>query len=897
MATITVFPKTNDLFVDTVVSFVKKSKEIMEKAKKQAKKAARADITSNQAKQAAKEANIQANNAAQVVTDFEIFVSSQTVSNPGNSYEIFPTTRTIPDNAKNVLKTSRETVNAAKNAAAMYAAAAGASYNVATAAKFEAAARTAAEKAKDQSERVATAAVAAATAAYNVAEAAYTEAYRKYIIAKGKYETASKNAEDADSKFLSSYHEFFRFVNEYYDNNVVAKNTPSQRHPIQASSGVGTAATAATSTPPRRPPPSSLGRLGTATAATAVSAAAAPDALNIKNVRDNLQTLFSSVEKEKEIINRLKEEFDKKNFDVIVTIFQDVINFLPPIVESIKETDESLKKIATENNEFITIVSSVIESAKKFDLLVRQLIEIIKEVERKFHLTSNISEEDKDKIDENIKIINDFYKEFEKNLEKANSLDKKRPMLGISPVAATPPGVSSIQPGSAPAPTATTPPRRRGHAGAAPAAPAPAPTPAPPIPPDETLTRVMNWWKSANPDTWLKDVLKIYEFPFLSKELYDSANEENPLNNYFKTLFDPYEAQLFYSDGDNPELIMRNLIFRYPVWIAGHYKNWPTNIFNQNPPDWETDQLEAKFGYNTTDVEREDKKDNGVVNSVRFAIAGKVKVFSPGWTDSQNTYVIHVWGVNLESENQYDYEKFVENGQIKIDDWITETAKIIGLVIAAATNKAKGKDFIVRLPLIGIGAFLSAFPETTEGIIERTKAAEAFLEIISYYSKNLPPNGKIQVCIFRGNKLPGVNEWIANKTQPFTDSEQEIYRYIKNNNKLFFFTDGVAEGRNDLFNPDPKDAKDDSFLFLVNAWDSKSFIGNGGGRDGSIDGWMISGNGVGAPWSNSSYLHNPFFSLGLLNSNSENWVSVSATEITIPTANTVSSPSASTTSP
>lgn len=50
-------------------------------------------------------------------------------------------------------------------------------------------------------------------------------------------------------------------------------------------------------------------------------------------------------------------------------------------------------------------------------------------------------------------------------------------------------------------------------------------------------------------------------------------------------------------------------------------------------------------------------------------------------------------------------------------------------------------------------------------------------------------------------------------------------------------------------------------LCVVNAWDSHSLIGNGGSRDGSIDGWFVSGTGPGSSFRNSSYLHNPQFSV------------------------------------
>ena len=54
--------------------------------------------------------------------------------------------------------------------------------------------------------------------------------------------------------------------------------------------------------------------------------------------------------------------------------------------------------------------------------------------------------------------------------------------------------------------------------------------------------------------------------------------------------------------------------------------------------------------------------------------------------------------------------------------------------------------------------------------------------------------------------------------------------------------------------------KDKKLCFaLVNAWDSNSFIGNGGSRDNTIDGFTTAGIGPGLKLANNSFLHNPFF--------------------------------------
>jgi len=53
-------------------------------------------------------------------------------------------------------------------------------------------------------------------------------------------------------------------------------------------------------------------------------------------------------------------------------------------------------------------------------------------------------------------------------------------------------------------------------------------------------------------------------------------------------------------------------------------------------------------------------------------------------------------------------------------------------------------------------------------------------------------------------------------------------------------------------------------LVLVNAWDSSSFIGNGGSRDPTVDGFFVSGK-RNTDFKNASFLQNPWLSRQLLN--------------------------------
>lgn len=67
--------------------------------------------------------------------------------------------------------------------------------------------------------------------------------------------------------------------------------------------------------------------------------------------------------------------------------------------------------------------------------------------------------------------------------------------------------------------------------------------------------------------------------------------------------------------------------------------------------------------------------------------------------------------------------------------------------------------------------------------------------------------------------------------------------------------------------------QDGKVLMLLNAWDSVSFIGNGGMEDRTIDGFMVAGYGPNkGSLRNASYLHNAFFNNNM--TDRENWVIV-----------------------
>ena len=189
---------------------------------------------------------------------------------------------------------------------------------------------------------------------------------------------------------------------------------------------------------------------------------------------------------------------------------------------------------------------------------------------------------------------------------------------------------------------------------------------------------------------------------------------------------------------------------------------------------------------------------------MRYAICGKAYLMN-----NKYFYAIHTWGVNLESYNTTDYKHIVKNNKINLKKYTEETRKMIECIIKAKNHYNLDE---VYLPLIGLGTYLSAvFSE------EKVKAIKIFFSEIS--------KTDLIVIIISKDQIP-----------------IQIYET---------YHSSIQVGN--LFTP--RNGK----YGIVNAWDSNSFIGNGGSKDPTIDGWFVAGYGPNKDLKNSSFLHNPIF--------------------------------------
>ena len=211
---------------------------------------------------------------------------------------------------------------------------------------------------------------------------------------------------------------------------------------------------------------------------------------------------------------------------------------------------------------------------------------------------------------------------------------------------------------------------------------------------------------------------------------------------------------------------------------------------------------------------------------IRYTICGLA------FTDKKKLIgVVHPWGINLESTDTYDYKQYVTtNGRFGVKKYEKTLYKMFLSIIHGAirlleSTPDKNKVHL-RLPFIGLGAYISTLDNEQKQVARR-----AFGDSLDFALKTYETL-KEQIDVY----LLDYDDTIRN----FSTDHSNLH--ILHGGDMFEFDDEI-----------------DDLVVLTNAFDSNSFIGNGGMRDPTIDGFLVAGKGSGRMAPNSSYLHNPFF--------------------------------------
>eukprot|EP00997_Jenningsia_sp_PLL12_P004503 NODE_1914_length_1036_cov_103.139818_g1556_i0.p1 GENE.NODE_1914_length_1036_cov_103.139818_g1556_i0~~NODE_1914_length_1036_cov_103.139818_g1556_i0.p1 ORF type:complete len:298 (+),score=82.31 NODE_1914_length_1036_cov_103.139818_g1556_i0:29-895(+) len=266
-----------------------------------------------------------------------------------------------------------------------------------------------------------------------------------------------------------------------------------------------------------------------------------------------------------------------------------------------------------------------------------------------------------------------------------------------------------------------------------------------------------------------------------------------------------------------------SLVYRLPVYFGMTRSDF-----------FSADRMRQVMGYKYTDAEQLMKL--RTQSYPKYVVVGKVYVADPVY-HLGSYYVLHAWGINLESKDTTDYKRFFGSGSFDEQGYREEMRTLVHNIIDGVVWASSGRPVTLRMGAIGMGAFLKQMPEKY-----RETAMQLLWRSLAEATQGLPLV-RVQLCVFGDPRV-----WAAAA-----------------GSGLHVLQD------TDLFAVEPHRAPE-QVTVVLNAWDDCAYIGNGGSRDATIDGFMVAGywstsHGRGnTKFINTSYLHNVFFMPHLVDS-------------------------------
>jgi hypothetical protein len=333
----------------------------------------------------------------------------------------------------------------------------------------------------------------------------------------------------------------------------------------------------------------------------------------------------------------------------------------------------------------------------------------------------------------------------------------------------------------------------------------------------------------------LLDILSIYKFPFISDNvLLQYLIDQYIINGQYlcsKTrLFLPSSI----SNIDKYD-ILQHIVRRIPIYFG----KTRDDMFN-----WNSVKNILNYDYHNLQI------DSNLVSNIRYAIAGPINIMEYNGQPEIRAWVIHLWGVNFETTESDDYKILYANpGGLNVETYFERQLDILNMIVESA-KYARGieraEHVKIQMPMIGMGQFLKAIP---------LKAQEACqLLFIEAISKVLSSNSDIslKLCIYTPND--------------FSNNCLERLGNLSTKYPVFSLGLGQENGNLLLGVENPCIDNGNTLTCVVNAWDTRSFIGNGGSRDNTIDGFIVANaGGYNNQFRNTSFLHNSFFCPNVLN--------------------------------
>jgi hypothetical protein len=303
---------------------------------------------------------------------------------------------------------------------------------------------------------------------------------------------------------------------------------------------------------------------------------------------------------------------------------------------------------------------------------------------------------------------------------------------------------------------------------------------------------------------WLDKVLSIYNFPFFYSGKKCRTEELVRQTLFRDDYYNKMKESCVWVAASTPaykKQIVESLIHRFPVYMGEKLLSWVT-----------IPTMLKHFPYLRNDTD--------ATNQIIYTLGSLIPCYEKESDKIRLIGMLHTWGINFEKNTSPDYKKMVYNSIVDVDKYRQRVREMFATIFKASRKLHFSGRYELRIPALGLGAYLSGLKNEEE----KNKCKNIFMEELLYAS----------------TKMNDVN-----CTVYFCDLTPVIYNLLPSNT--------VVKYKNDLL----KITNTDPDVIIVNAWDSHSFIGNGGSLDNTIDGMI--GAGINRYIECAAYAQNPFF--------------------------------------
>ncbi len=353
------------------------------------------------------------------------------------------------------------------------------------------------------------------------------------------------------------------------------------------------------------------------------------------------------------------------------------------------------------------------------------------------------------------------------------------------------------------------------------------------------ISTLQEKWENSSNVEWLSQVLSIYKYPFLSDQT--TIFVKKIWKQHFNKIYN--SARLILDNSLNSHDVKEHLSLRHPVHINGpQYKHiHHTKLFNI--------------------LHLKQSEIAAIPENVwmRYGILAQTPILQNGNSiDTKKAWILHTWGCNLESKDTVDGKYVFQSGEFSRIRYlkIIQTMFHIFETAIVHVHIETNRKVVLRVTKLGFGSWLTEMPKHLISSMKRKYEELLFGLTLKY-------------------------DWLEIR-HPIYPNHETFGSFEKNNKWELLERNHDPFGKPKFVHDnDYVDLPYDSELIIVNAWDDRSFIGNGGSRDDSLDGWLVSGpcdnfpknefdQTIGSNMINASYLHNVFFCTNLLNES--NWI-------------------------